>query len=455
MKDREILCESVLTPCGWIDQARICIDDAGFITGVSALRDGESRAGLRGHVVPGMPNLHSHAFQRQMAGLTEASGAETDSFWTWRELMYGLADRMTPEALQAIAALLQVEMLEAGYTACAEFHYLHHQAGGQPFDNPAEMSNALIEAADGSGMALTLLPVLYCRGGFTSDSVSARQQRFHNSPEQFMRLLSACGKLIRNRPLHQLGIAPHSLRAVSQDQLQMVLDTPEAQGLPVHIHIAEQTAEVEECLSVLGARPVNWLLDHFAINSHWCLVHATHLERNELDLAAASGATAGLCPTTEADLADGFFEAGRWLDKGGSFGIGSDSNLRVSVAEELRLLEFGCRLRTHRRNVLARNGESCGRTLYQGAALGGARALGQPTGRIEAGCRADLVELDAHHPLLEGRRHDAVLDTWLFAGGSAMVRSAWVAGTLCVSAGRHKNRDRIEAAGRQAMRGLL
>lgn len=455
MTEREILCDSVLTPDGWMDHARICIDDAGFISSVSALRNGESSAGLRGHVVPGMPNLHSHAFQRQMAGLTETGGGKADSFWTWRELMYGLADRMTPEALQAIAALLQVEMLEAGYTACAEFHYLHHQVGGRAFDNPAEMSNALIEAADASGMALTLLPVLYCRGGFTSGTVSARQRRFQNSPEQFMRLLSACGELIRNRPLHQLGIAPHSLRAVSQDQLRTVLDAPEAQSLPVHIHIAEQTAEVEECLSVLGARPVNWLLDHFAIDSNWCLVHATHLERLELNRAAASGATAGLCPTTEADLADGFFEAGHWLDEGGSFGIGSDSNLRVSVAEELRLLEFGCRLRTRQRNVLARNGESCGHTLYQGAALGGARALGQPTGRIEAGCRADLVELNAQHPLLYGRRHDGVLDTWLFAGGSEMVRSAWVAGTLCVSEGRHKSRDRIEASGRQAMRGLL
>jgi len=455
MIDREIRCASVLTPVGWIDNARICIDEKGYITSISEFPDGESRVGLKGHVVPGMPNLHSHAFQRQMAGLTETGGGKADSFWTWREAMYGLAGRITPEALQAIAALLQVEMLEAGYTACAEFHYVHHQADGQPFDNVAQMSDALIEAADGSGMALTLLPVLYCRSGFASDTVSTHQLRFYNSPEQFMQLLSACRELIRSRPLHRLGIAPHSLRAVSQDQLRSVLDASEARGLPVHMHIAEQPAEVEECLSVLGARPVDWLLDHFAVDPAWCLVHATHMLHSELDRAAASGATAGLCPTTEADLADGYFEADRWLDQGGAFGIGSDSNLRVSVAEELRVLEFGCRLRTHRRNVLARNDRSCGRTLYQGAALGGAQALGQPIGRIEAGCRADLVELDAHHPLLDGRCHDSVIDTWLFAGGSAMVRSVWVAGVQCVSEGRHKGRERIESSGRQAMRALL
>lgn len=452
MIDQEILCQSALTPGGWVDNVRICLDEAGFITSVLPLHDGETRKGFRGHVVPGMPNLHSHAFQRQMAGLTESGDGKADSFWTWREAMYGLADRISPEILRSIAASLQVEMLEAGYTACAEFHYLHHQTNGRPFDNLAEMSGALIEAADLSGMALTILPVLYCRSGFTSSAVSARQQRFYNSPEQYMQLLFACGQLIENRPLHQLGIAPHSLRAVSHDQLRAVLDTSEAHGLPVHIHIAEQPAEVAECLSVLGARPVSWLLDHFTVDSRWCLVHATHLELDELGRAAASGATAGLCPTTEADLADGFFEAEYWLDQGGSFGIGSDSNLRVSVAEELRLLEFGCRLRTNKRNVLARNGLSCGRSMYQGAALGGARALGQPTGRIEPGCRADLVELDARHPLLYGRHHDSVIDTWLFAGGSAMVRSVWVGGTLCVSDGRHVNRDRIEMPGRQAMR---
>lgn len=455
MIDREIRCASVLTPGGWVDNARICVDGKGFITRVSTLPEGESRTGLKGHVVPGMPNLHSHAFQRQMAGLTETGGGHADSFWSWREAMYDLAARITPETLRVIAALLQVEMLEAGYTACAEFHYVHHQAGGQPFENVAEMSSALVEAADASGMALTLLPVLYCRSGFTKDTVSARQMRFRNSPEQFMQLLCACKELIGRRPLHRLGIAPHSLRAVSQGQMSMVLHAPEVRGLPVHIHIAEQPAEVEECLSVLGARPVEWLLDHFAVDPGWCLVHATHLVRSELDRAAASGATAGLCPTTEADLADGTFEAEQWLDGGGSFGIGSDSNLRVSVAEELRLLEFGCRLRTHRRNVLARSGRSCGRTLFQGAALGGAQALGQPVGRIEAGCRADLVELDSRHPLLDGRCHDSVLDTWLFAGGSAMVRSVWVAGVQRVSEGRHKGRERIESSGRRAMQALL
>lgn len=454
MIDHEIPCRTVLTPGGWTGPAVIRIDQEGIIVSVSPLSGRSPAKTLAGPVLPGMPNLHSHAFQRQMAGLAEAGAGDQDNFWTWREAMYRLAGRVTPSQLRSIAAWLQVEMLESGFTSCAEFHYLHHQPGGQPYDNPAELSQSLFGACEDSGIAMTLLPVLYCRAGFSAPGVSDRQRRFFNSPDQYLDLLDACGKLIRPGSIHALGIAPHSLRAVSPDQLRAVLDAPGIGELPVHIHIAEQLAEVEQCLESLKARPVEWLLRNAPVGPRWCLVHATHMERGELGEAAATGAVAGLCPSTEADLGDGFFDAGAWMEAGGRFGIGSDSNLRVSASEELRLLEFGCRLRLQRRNVLAEAGMSCGRTLYHAAAMGGAAALGQNVGRIEPGARADLIELDDSHPLLEGREDDAVVDSWVFAGGREMVRAVWVAGQRQVAGGRHARREVIREAARKAMREL-
>ncbi|MGH8034819.1 MAG: formimidoylglutamate deiminase, partial [Lysobacterales bacterium] len=302
MIEREIRCSSALTPGGWISPARIQIDQDGFISAVSALgRD--AAAGISvGPVLPGMPNLHSHAFQRQMAGLTENGSGQQDSFWTWREAMYRLAERVTPAQLQSIAAWLQVEMLESGFTSCAEFHYLHHQPGGQPYNHLAELSVSLLGACAASGISMTLLPVLYCRSGFDVSTVGERQKRFFNSPDRYLQLMDACRKLIPPGSLHRLGIAPHSLRAVAPDQLRGVLGAPGVSGLPVHIHVAEQAAEVSQCLVSLGARPVQWLLENFPIDSRWCLVHATHLEAGEMQQAAATGAVAGLCPITEADL---------------------------------------------------------------------------------------------------------------------------------------------------------
>jgi len=458
MIEHEIRCSGALTAGGWIAPARILVDANGYVKEVSRLENAGFERALAGAILPGMPNLHSHAFQRQMAGLTETSSGKgngkADSFWTWRETMYRLADRITPEQLGAVAAWLYAEMLEAGFTSCAEFHYLHHQRGGQAYADLAETSRVLLEAADSSGIALTLLPVLYCRSGFAEKTVAARQKRFFNTPQRFMQLLDACRQLVEHHPLHQLGIAPHSLRAVSAGQLREVLDAPEIEHLPVHIHIAEQVAEVEDCQSALGARPVEWLLSNFKVDSRWCLVHATHLEAREISQAAASGAVAGLCPTTEADLGDGLFPAESWIEAGGSFGIGSDCNLRVSVAEELRLLEFGSRLRNLSRNVLTEEDLSCGRNLYQRAACGGAAAIAQNSGVIRPGCRADLVELDMDHPLLEGRSNDSIVDTWLFAGGSSMVRSVWVGGRLVVAAGRHVNKSHFEGPFRRAMREL-
>jgi len=448
--DREICCISALTPDGWTGPARIRIDRNGTIAEVSTVEVPGSTGALSGPLLPGMPNLHSHAFQRLMAGLTEKGGGE-DTFWSWRDAMYRLAGRLTPQQVQAVSAWLQVEMLEAGYTSCAEFHYLHHQPDGRAYPDPERMSSALIAAAAESGMALTLLPVLYCRQGFDSDSVADAQKRFFNTPDQYLQLLQSCRKLLPPDGPHRLGIAPHSLRAVAPDQLRAVLEAPETTGLPVHIHIAEQIAEVEQAQHYLGDRPVQWLLEHFAVDASWCLVHATHMTAEEAGRAAASGAVAGLCPTTEADLGDGFFRAKEWLAAGGRFGIGSDSNLRVSVCEELRLLEFGCRLRSGRRNVLADEGMSCGRSLFQRAVDGGSRALGQNTGRIERGARADLIELDPDHPLLTGRSGDRILDGWLFAGGNSMVRTVWVGGVRCVDKGRHVPRSELREPFRRVM----
>lgn len=453
--ESEIRCRGALTANGWTGPACIRVDSDGRIASVEALDEPEGAPGLAGVVVPGMPNLHSHAFQRAMAGLAEHGSGRPDSFWTWRETMYRLATRVTPAQFEAVAAWVQAEMLEAGFTSCAEFHYLHHQSDGTPYEEPAEMSRRLLAAAGASGIALTLLPVLYCRSGFGADGVEDHQRRFFNSPDRFLRLVEACRDAAGDHSLHRVGIAPHSLRAVSPDELRATLDDSTVSGTPVHIHIAEQRREVEECRAALGATPVAWLIDHFDVNPYWCLVHATHLEAAELGTAASTSAVAGLCPTTEADLGDGCFRTADWLAAEGRFGVGSDSNLRVSVVEELRMLEFQARLASLGRIVLAEAGGSCGRHLYERAARGGAQALAQPVGRIEPGLRADLVELDSDHPLLHGRSGDAILDSWVFAGGSDMVRSVWVAGRRIVEQGRHRRREELQGRFRAAMKALL
>lgn len=465
MTERELRCRSILAPQGWMGPAVIRCDEDGCITAVEALPD--TAAFELGHIVPGMPNLHSHAFQRQMAGLSsrpspsshlppgEGPLAEGDTFWSWRELMYRLASRIQPQQLQLIAAFLQLEMLEHGYTSCAEFHYLHHQPNGQPYDNPAEMSAQILAAAELSGMALTLLPVLYCRSGFGSADVTARQLRFRNSVDQYLALWARCNELMRGQSLHRTGIAPHSLRAVAPLQLQQLLQACQQSDQPIHIHIADQTGEVTDCLAACGAPPVQWLLDQHPVDTRWCLVHATHMNSAETSAALRSGAVIGLCPSTEADLGDGFFAIENWFQAGGRFGIGSDSNLRLSPTGELRMLEFQARLQSGRRNVLVENGLSCGRSLYQRAVQGGAQALGQKTGRLEAGFRADLVELNDRHLLLAGRSGDDLLDSWMLAGDQSMVRSVHVAGRPWVQNGRHLAREKLEPAFRQVMQELL
>src|SRR5579875_1228093 len=464
----------LFTPRGWLRDARLRVEHVV----VAAIEEGEPHAGealSAKFVLPGMPNLHSHAFQRAMAGLAERRGHGDDSFWSWRETMYAFAARIGPDELRAIAAQLYAEMLEAGYTHVCEFHYLHHAPDGRPGANPAEMSLAIVEAARETGIGLTLLPVLYMTGGFDGRPLSERQRRF--------------GLSALESPGVRVGLALHSLRAVPEAAMREVLDglsplpsgegarkgrvrvqskrevagwperSPQPlsrgeRGFPIHIHIAEQIGEVQDCLAVRGARPVQWLFDHFDVDARWCLVHATQIEPGEVRRIAKSGAVAGLCPTTEANLGDGLFPLAAYLDAGGTLGIGSDSHISVSPVEELRWLEYGQRLITRHRNVTARApGESVGETLWRAALRGGAQASGiTPFGE---GAGADFIVLDAASPLLAARDVGSVLDSFLFAGNTPLVRDVMADGQWVVRDGRHRDRDAIAARYRAAVQRLV
>jgi formiminoglutamate deiminase len=414
------------------------------------------RAGDERHAIglPGMPNLHSHAFQRGMAGLAEVRGPEQDSFWTWRELMYRLALALTPDDVQAIAALAYVEMLESGFTRVGEFHYLHHDRDGRPFRDPAEMAGRIVAAADETGIGLTLLPVFYAHGGFGGQAPAASQRRFLCDPEAFGRLVEASRQRARSHPGSVVGIAPHSLRAITPDELAAVL--PLAGDGPIHIHVAEQRREVEDCLTWSGRRPVEWLLDEAGADSRWCFVHATHMTRQETQHMAAAGVVAGLCPVTEANLGDGIFNGPPFLSFGGRFGIGSDSNVLVGVADELRQLEYAQRLQSHERNVMSRGeGASTGRALYEAAAHGGSAALGAPAAVLAPGSPADIISLDAAHPALLERRGDRGVDAWIFAARTSPVDCVWVSGRKWVEGGRHCGREPIVARYQQSIARLL
>ncbi|ALG73533.1 N-formimino-L-glutamate deiminase [Azospirillum thiophilum] len=450
-----LYCDRALLAGGWASGVLLRFDAQGLIAwveaGLDAPPDGVERAA--GPVVPGMPNLHSHAFQRAMAGLTERAGPAEDSFWTWREVMYGFVRRIDPDGLQAVAAMAYAEMLERGYTSVAEFHYLHHNAGGQPYADPAEMSMRILAAAGATGIGLTHLPVLYAQGGFGGQPAGEGQRRFLNDPDRLLRIVEACRAIPGG---HRTGLALHSLRAVSPDAMAAALDGLAAldPAAPVHIHVAEQTAEVESCLAWSGRRPVEWLLDRGWPGPSWCLVHATHVTPDEVAGLAASGAVAGLCPTTEADLGDGLFPARDFLAQGGRFGIGSDSQVIIDAAEELRLLEFGQRLAERRRNLLAREpGASTGAALYRAAVAGGGQALGlpEPAGGLAMGQRADLVVLDPDDPRLYGRSDDTLLDSYVFTGARGAVRDVVAGGRLVVRDGRHVDADAIRGGWRRAV----
>jgi formimidoylglutamate deiminase len=448
--------ETALLPDGFAKAVRLEIDDGGDITAVQV---GAAPAGAErvpGLVLPGMPNLHSHAFQRAMAGLAERLEPGEASFWSWRTVMYRFLERIGPDELRAIASQLYVEMLEAGYTAVGEFHYLHHQIDGRAFADPAEMSWAILEAQRASGIGLTHLPALYMAGGFGGRAPDAGQRRFVHDLDRFADLIERLKPRFAGDPNLRLGIAPHSLRAVPDEALRHVVALADAIDSPIHIHVAEQVKEVRDCLEWCGARPVRHLFDAAPVGPRWCLVHATHMDDAETELLAHSGAVAGLCPTTEANLGDGLFDLGGYLTAGGRFGIGSDSHVSISPIEELRWLEYGQRLGTLRRLVGASEEQPhCGARLWQGAVAGGARALGRRIGSLAPGYRADLIGIDARHPILAGRRGAGLLDALVFSGNVNLVRDVMIGGSWVVRDGHHPKRDEIAEAYRATVTNLV
>ncbi|WP_050527720.1 formimidoylglutamate deiminase [Pseudorhodobacter aquimaris] len=438
-----IYAEQALLPDGWAQDVAVT-HSGGRITAVEA---GASPQGTRvGTLLPAPTNLHSHAFQRAMAGLTERRGPDPrDSFWTWRQLMYRFLDRLTPEDVEAISAFVQMEMAEAGYAAVAEFHYLHHAPGGTPYDNRAEMAARVAAASARTGLGLTMLPVLYQFGGCDGRALGPGQNRFGNTPEEFVDLLEGAAAAIKTLPADTvLGLAPHSLRAVSKEALALAATLrPDA---PIHMHLAEQTAEVDEVLAHRGARPTEWLLANADVDARWCLIHCTQMEPHETKGLAATGAVAGLCPITESSLGDGIFDGVAFAQAGGRWGIGSDSNIRISLSEELRTLDYSQRLRDRSRAALATADKSTGRVLFETAAKGGAQAGGRDAGTIEVGKLADLVALDASSPDMAGHQGDTTLDAFIFAGDDRMITDTWSAGRHLVSGGQHHDHDAITAA---------
>ena len=437
-----IQAKQALTGAGWVRDVQIAIDDGGRIESVSAGR--QVPTDVVDMLLPAPVNLHSHAFQRAMSGLTEARGPDTrDSFWTWRRLMYRFLDRLSPDDVQAITELVLMEMLEAGYAGVVEFHYLHHDIGGKPYASLAEMSDRIVAAALRTGIGLTLLPVLYQYGGCDHRPLTGGQQRFGNDIEQFQRLHAAAAKTVASaHPDYLLGAAPHSLRAV--DQLGLNAAISAAGNGPVHMHLAEQVAEVEEVQANLGARPTEWLLGNHDVNRDWCLIHCTQMTSAETGALARSGAIAGLCPITESSLGDGIFNGTEFLADGGRIGFGSDSNVHIALFDELRTLEYSQRLRDRSRAALATADKSTGRVLFEQAAAGGAQAAGRSSGRIEEGCWADLVALSTDNHLVCNRQGDVALDTLIFGGhGQACVTDVWSAGRHVVKGHRHVAHDDI------------
>ncbi|QDX25579.1 formimidoylglutamate deiminase [Sphingomonas suaedae] len=441
--------ETALLETGWAERIRLTLA-GGRIAAVETGVDPAPQDELHFAALPGLPNLHSHAFQRAMAGLTEARGGQGDDFWSWRELMYRFVRRIGPEHCEAIAALAYAEMLESGFTRVGEFHYLHHAPDGSRYADPAEMSGRIAAAAETAGIGLTLLPVFYAHGGFGGQAPGAAQARFVNDVDGFADLVErARAKLPRNGVI---GIAPHSLRAVTPEELSALL--PIAKGGPVHIHSAEQVKEVEDCVAWSGRRPVRWLLDAAPVDARWTLIHATHVDADEIADIAARGAVAGLCPITEANLGDGLFPAIDYLAANGAFGVGSDSNVRIDAAEELRLLEYGQRLSRRGRNLLASDARpATGARLFAAAVAGGGRSLGVETG-LAVGRQADIVSLDRSDPAFGGRSGDALIDSWIFASRRP-VDCVWRGGVKQVEGGRHRYRAAIEARYGVALKDLL
>ena len=444
---------------GWVSPGFISVDADGAITGISATAPDRTVESISGIAVPGLANLHSHAFQRAMAGLSEfRTDTAQDSFWTWRDLMYRFVGKLTPDDLEAIAAQLYVEMLKSGYTAVGEFQYLHHDRDGSAFGNPAEMTLRTLAATRETGIGATFLPVLYQSSGFGGQPPGDAQRRFINDTDGFLNIYETVAAETAGLLDLHTGVAPHSLRATGEESIRSVIDAIHP-AAPIHIHIAEQEKEVADCQAWSGMRPVELLFDHLPVNGRWCLIHATHMTESESRNAATSGAIVGLCPTTEANLGDGLFDLPMWLAAGGGLGIGSDSHISVSPVEELRWLEYGQRLRDRGRNIAGDAGVPTGSRLFDLAVSGGARALGRagPAGEsgLSAGVRADIVVLDADAAIFAGQSNETLLESWIFSGNVPVVKDVFVGGKRVVADGHHPAEEEIAARYRKVLSVLL
>lgn len=446
--------DTALLPTGWADDVRISVDAAGWITSVEADVRPRGASHVAGIAIPGVPNLHSHAFQRALAGLTEKGSPSGDSFWSWRQRMYAFLATLDPDAVEAVASQLYVELLERGFTSVAEFHYLRNDVAGRPYEDPVEMGRRILAASERTGMGSTILPTVYRTADFGGVEPTLEQRRFVASVEDLVGDIAVLGAGARPGAV-RVGLALHSLRAVPPEALTVAVEAARSMDpdLPIHIHAAEQEGEVEACLEWSGARPVEWLMDNAPIDEAWCIIHATHTTDAELARLAATGAAIGLCPTTEANLGDGLFALRAYQEAGGAWGVGTDSHVGRDPAGELRLLEYGQRLGTRSRNVAAGlRHRSTGRALLDAAWSGGAKACGRPLGALAPHLRGDIVVLDPDHPTLAGRSGDEVLDSWVFSGESTPVRHVFVGGRQVVHDGRHAEAEPVSARYRAAAR---
>ncbi len=455
----QLFAHTALTHEGWQHNVLLDIDAQGVITNITPVSSKPKDTPSAELLLPGMSNVHSHAFQRAMAGMTEiAGGSKDDNFWSWRQVMYRFKERLTPQQVEITARHLYIELLKQGYTSVGEFHYLHHDTSGQYYANAHELTDRIIAAAHSAGIHLTHLPVYYETSNFGGVAANDGQKRFVHTVEAFLKLVEYTKSLQSSALDMNVGIAPHSLRAVSAPSLKDILTALPGLGMqhsPVHIHVSEQTKEVDDCIAWSGKRPIEWLLEHAPVAGNWCLIHSTHANAQELKAIATSKAVVGLCPTTEANLGDGIFPAADYLGHNGRFGIGSDSNVCVSPWEELRQMEYAQRLITRRRTVLCdETTPSVGRKLFSGAANGGAQALGIKAGSIAPGYRADMIALDSNAALLADKKGDALLDTLIFAMQQAPVTDVWVAGRLVVENGVHALEEQSAVAWRSVLKAI-
>ena len=447
MPQQTYFIKKALLSQGWAKNVRLGVDDKGLIVSLQANVLAEQDDHRLGLVIPGLVNCHSHAFQRAMAGLTEYQVSPTDTFWSWRKTMYRFANLVSPEDLQDIASYLYLEMIKQGYTSVAEFHYVHHQPNGKPYSSVSQLSQSVINAANIAGINLTLLPVLYMNAGFGDQALLDDQKRFGNSVDSYLALHDEATRYCSHQSQHSLGMALHSLRAVPASSMTEVIShfKDRAHSCPIHIHIAEQTQEVEQSIKALGKRPVEWLLDKYDIDKQWCLIHATHMTPKETAQVAKSGATVVICPTTEANLGDGLFPLRQYLDDGGQIAIGSDGNTCTNPMEELRWLEYGQRLLSRTRNVASDDRERhTGTNLYRHCLEGGARSIGQKPGALTLGGRADLIVLDDNSADLANIAADSILDVLIFGTSQSLIKDVMVNGTWKITHYHHADEERIK-----------